>query len=103
MTEEQKPVEIAKEAPVATEPVVETKTEDVAPVAPLETTEAPATIEPVTETAPAETAVEEAKEEAKPIEEGLLEHKGQGANFPKYVFQNTAPGCFAQLLITIPS
>jgi len=83
-----KPVETAP----AAEPVVETKPTEETPV----TTEAAAVV-PATETetetpAAAETAetpavAEEAKEEeAKPVEEGALSHKGEGANFPKYVY-----------------
>ncbi|KAK3938937.1 Pleckstrin homology domain-containing protein [Diplogelasinospora grovesii] len=86
MAEQQKPVEIPQETVPATEPVTETApateavpatteattTAEAAPPAAAETTEAPAA------------ATEEAaKEEAKPIEEGSLEHKGQGTNFPK--------------------
>lgn len=81
MAEEQKPVAVPETTPAVVEPVVEpvdeTKLAEAAPVA----------------VAPAETAaeetpaapVEEAKEEAKPIEAGTLEHKGAPANFPKYV------------------
>ncbi|KAI1191871.1 Pleckstrin homology domain-containing protein [Nemania serpens] len=79
MAEEQKPVAVPETTPAVVEPVVEpvdeTKLAEAAPVA----------------VAPAETAaeetpaapVEEAKEEAKPIEAGTLEHKGAPANFPK--------------------
>jgi len=82
-------------APVA-EPVVETKpaeetpaaTEEVAAPAPVgaaETTEAAPAVA-AAETAEAPAATEEAKkevEEAKPVDEGHLSHKGEGANFPK--------------------
>jgi len=85
-----KPVETA---PVA-EPVVETKAAEETPAAPAAaTTEAtaPATETEVTpaaaETTEAPAATEEAKkeDEVKPVEEGQLAHKGEGANFPKYV------------------
>jgi len=82
-----KPVETA---PVA-EPVIETKAAEETPAAPAATTEAPATETEVApaaaETAEAPAATEEAKkeEEVKPVEEGQLAHKGEGANFPKYV------------------
>lgn len=78
MAEEQKPVEVAQEA--------------VEQVAAPVTTEAPAveTAAATEETKPAEEAVadvaapvEEKKEEVKPIEEGHLGHKAQGASFPK--------------------
>ena len=80
-----KPVETA---PIA-EPVVETKP----PGEAAET--APAVAEPevapvVTETVEEPAVAEEAKKdegevEKKPVEEGTLAHKGEGANFPKYV------------------
>lgn len=86
-------------APVA-EPVVETKPAEETPaVAPAATEEvaapAPVVAAETTEAAPAvaaaeaveaPAATEEAKkevEEAKPVDEGHLSHKGEGANFPK--------------------
>ena len=92
MADTQKPAEVPQETP-ATETVAETTpAETAAPaaeaaVAVPEVEVAPAA-EAATEVAAAEAApVEEAKkeEEVKPVEEGSLEHKGQGANFPKYV------------------
>ncbi|KAK4204030.1 Pleckstrin homology domain-containing protein [Triangularia verruculosa] len=98
MADTTKPVEVAATpAPVA-EPVVETKPAEATPTvaevsetAPaVEATPAAATETEVAAEAPAaEAEAEEAKkeeeeeEEAKPVEEGHLEHKGQGANFPK--------------------
>lgn len=90
MAEEFKPLDVA--APVA---------EEVAAPAPLVVAEETPAVEtavpvvedkPAEETKPAETeeAAEAAKEEdkkeeepAKPIEEGFLGHKAQGASFPK--------------------
>ncbi|KAK3299969.1 pleckstrin domain-containing protein [Chaetomium fimeti] len=93
MADTQKPAEVPKETPVA-EPVVETTPAAETTVETTETAAAPAvetTTEAATETpaaaeteaaaAPAEEAKKE--EEVKPVEEGHLEHKGQGANFPK--------------------
>lgn len=93
MADVQKPAEVA--TPVA-EPVVEAtpaaetaavETTETAAVPAVETTteaaiETPAAAETEAAAAPAEEAKEE---EVKPVEEGHLEHKGQGANFPKYV------------------
>lgn len=94
MAEEQKPVEVPKEAaaPAVAEPAVETKpteTTEAAPApaveaapvveAPAATTEAPAA--EATETPAAPAAEEPKKEEVVPVEEGQLEHKG--LNFPK--------------------
>lgn len=80
-----KPVDVTP----AAEPVAETKPVEETVAAPAVETTAPAA---ETEAAPAATeatetpaaAVEEAKEEEKkPVEEGHLSHKGEGANFPK--------------------
>ncbi|KAL7918135.1 Pleckstrin homology domain-containing protein [Trichoderma austrokoningii] len=94
MAEEHKPVDVA--APVA---------EEVAPVIVAEETPAVETAVPVVEdkpaeeTKPAETeeAAEAPKEEdkkeeepAKPIEEGFLGHKAQGASFPKNLIASKA-------------
>ncbi|KAK4155563.1 Pleckstrin homology domain-containing protein [Chaetomidium leptoderma] len=93
MADIQKPAEVPQETPVA-EPVVETTPAETTAVATTEAAAAPAVeatpasatdAVAATETAEAAAPVEEAKkeEEAKPVEEGQLEHKGQGANFPK--------------------
>lgn len=79
MAEEQKPVEVVQEqiaAAVAAEaPAVETT---------AVTTEE---TKPVEAAAVAETAAPaEEKKEVKPVEEGHLGHKAQGAAFPKYVY-----------------
>ncbi|PTB77934.1 hypothetical protein M440DRAFT_1462463 [Trichoderma longibrachiatum ATCC 18648] len=86
MAEEQKPVEVA--APVVKEetaPVVveETPAVEAAPVAVVE--DKPAEEAKPAEAEEAEAAKEEDKkeEEAKPVEEGFLGHKAQGASFPK--------------------
>ncbi|KAK4136818.1 hypothetical protein BT67DRAFT_448109 [Trichocladium antarcticum] len=89
MADTQKPVEVPVEAPAAApvETTTAAATEAVAAPAadavPAVTAEAATDAAATTEAAAA--PVEEAKkeEEAKPVEEGSLEHKGQGANFPK--------------------
>ncbi|KAK4170089.1 Pleckstrin homology domain-containing protein [Cladorrhinum sp. PSN259] len=85
MADTQKPVEVA---PVA-EPVVETKPAETAATEATEVAAAPA-VEATPAAATEEVAVateekaeEKKEEEVKPVEEGHLEHKGQGANFPK--------------------
>ena len=40
---------------------------------------------PVEESAPVDATVEDNKDEVKPVEEGHLSHKAQGASFPKSV------------------
>lgn len=98
MAEEQKPVAVPETTPAVVEPVVEpvdeTKPAEVVPavVAPAET---------AAEETPA-APVEEAKEEAKPIEAGTLEHKGAPANFPKYVESETAGKTTTWLLTELP-
>ncbi|PQE21769.1 immunogenic protein [Rutstroemia sp. NJR-2017a WRK4] len=90
MSEVQKPVEepVAAPAPAtietpATEPIVESATEE-APAATADvTTEAPVAEEPATETA-AEAAP--AAKEVKPIEEGVLGYKGPGL-LKSFIFQ----------------
>jgi len=93
MADTQKPAEVPQETAVA-EPVAETTpaettvaaTTEAAAAPAAETTPAAATETPAAaaETEAAAAPAEEAKkEEAKPVEEGQLEHKGQGANFPK--------------------
>lgn len=94
MADTQKPVEVAQETPVV-EPVAETKPAETAAAEATETAAAPA-VEATPAAATEEVAAAEAKteekaeekkeEEVKPVEEGHLEHKGQGANFPKYDF-----------------
>lgn len=85
MADEQKLVAVPETTPAVAEPVVET----VAETKPAEETPAAeAAAETAAEEAPAPTA-EEAKEEVKPIEAGILEHKGAPANFPKYVIQSS--------------
>lgn len=110
MADTQKPADVPQETP-ATEPVAETKPAEGAVVETPAAATTDAAAAPAAEAAPAaaegnataegaaateeakkeEDAKEEAKdeskkdEEVKPIEEGYLEHKGQGANFPKYV------------------
>ncbi|KAL6863012.1 hypothetical protein ACO1O0_003256 [Amphichorda felina] len=82
MAEEQKTVDIpkAEETPA---PAVETPKEE-APAAEEPKTEEPAPAEDKpAEDKPAEETKAEEKEEVKPIEEGLLGHKAQGASFPK--------------------
>lgn len=76
-------------APVV-EPVVETKTAEetpaVAPVAEAEAAAPAAEVEAAAETTEAPAATEETKteeEEKKPVDEGHLSHKPEGANFPK--------------------
>lgn len=94
MAEEQKNVEVPKDiqttetAPAVTaitasepvkEEIVTDKTEEPKPAEATEEAKAE-------ETKPAEgeeTKAEEKKEEVKPIEEGQLGHKAQGASFPK--------------------
>ncbi|KAI0454874.1 Pleckstrin homology domain-containing protein [Xylaria acuta] len=79
MAEEQKPVAVPETTPAVAEPVVE-------PVAETKPTEETPAAEAPAETKTEETPtapVEEAKEEAKPVEAGTLEHKGAPANFPK--------------------
>ena len=89
MAEEQKPVEVPKEEVAA--PAVATETTPAVVAEPTaDAVPATTTTETATETAAAADAtpapVEDKKdEEVKPVEEGTLEHKGQGANFPKYV------------------
>jgi hypothetical protein len=90
MADTQKPAEVPQETPVA-EPVVETtapaatETPAVAPAVeastPVAETDAAAVVQENAAAAPVEEAKKE--EEVKPVEEGHLEHKGQGANFPK--------------------
>jgi hypothetical protein len=98
MADTQKPAEVPKETLVA-EPVAETtapattETAAVAPAVeaaatPVADTEAAAVVEESAAAAPVEDAKKE--EEVKPVEEGQLEHKGQGANFPKYVVARVA-------------
>jgi len=97
MADEQKPVEVPKDAPVAETPA-ETKPAE-APAAedkpaedkPAETTEAAAATETAAEAAP---AAEGKKEEVVPIEEGTLDHKGAGANFPKNLYYSKQPFWF---------
>jgi hypothetical protein len=73
------PVATSETMPAVAEPtvvpVVEIKSGEEAPV-----TEAPAETTAEETSAPAE----EAKAEVKPMEDGVLEHKGAPANFPKY-------------------
>ncbi len=84
-----KPVEVPKEetAPVVAEPAAAVETPVAAatetPAAPAEP-EVAATTETPAET-PAAPAEEAKEEEKKPVEEGHLSHKGEGAGFPKYV------------------
>jgi hypothetical protein len=85
MADTTKPVETA---PVVA-PVVEAKPVEETPAVAAETS-APAVAEVEAAPAAAETAetpaaaAEETKvEEKKPVEEGVLSHKGEGANFPK--------------------
>lgn len=96
MAEEQKNVEIAKDlqapevAPAVTaitvgEPVKEEIPIDNKPVEETKPAEATEAVK-ADETKPVEgeeTKAEEKKEEVKPIEEGQLSHKAQGASFPK--------------------
>ncbi|KAL2018564.1 hypothetical protein VTK56DRAFT_606 [Thermocarpiscus australiensis] len=93
MADTQKPAEVSQETP-ATEPVTVTETKPAETTAATadETAAAPAADATAAAAAEADAAAETAaapveetkkEEEAKPIEEGTLEHKGQGANFPK--------------------
>jgi cell division septation protein DedD len=82
MADTAKPVETVP----AAEPVVETKVEETPAAATTEAAAAETEATPVaTETTEAPAAAEEAApvEEKKPVEEGTLAHKGEGANFPK--------------------
>ncbi|KAK0618173.1 Pleckstrin homology domain-containing protein [Bombardia bombarda] len=83
MAEEQKPVEVPKDLVAATEPVAETKPVEVAPATTTEAEAAPTAVEPIVEAAAAPAEEAKKEEEVKPVDEGSLEHKGQGANFPK--------------------
>lgn len=103
MADQQKPVEeVPKDAPAAETPA-DTKPE----AAPAE--EKPAEDKPAETEAPAEGAAEaasdnkpaaeddknaEEKEAAAPVEEGTLEHKGAGANFPKNLYYSKQPFWF---------
>jgi hypothetical protein len=88
MAEETKPVEVPKTEEAAVEPVpavaetkpVETAATEAAPAETAATTSETPAAEPAAEAA---APAEEAKKEVTPIEEGHLEHKGKGANFPK--------------------
>ncbi|KAK3382477.1 Pleckstrin homology domain-containing protein [Lasiosphaeria ovina] len=91
MADTVKPTEVPQETVPATEPVVEAAPAEVAPAttepAATEAEAAPAAVaEPVAATEAAAPAEETKAEELKPVEEGSLEHKGQGANFPKNIF-----------------
>ncbi len=68
---------------VAAAPAVEPAKEETpaAPAVEATTVEEPAAA--TTDDKPAEEAKPEEKEEVKPIEEGILGHKAQGASFPK--------------------
>ncbi|KAK4180150.1 Pleckstrin homology domain-containing protein [Triangularia setosa] len=90
MADTTKPVEVAATAAPVSEPVVETKPAEATPAAAEVSETAPAVeaapaAAAATETEAPAAEAEEAKkeEEIKPVEEGHLEHKGQGANFPK--------------------
>ncbi|KAJ6442927.1 immunogenic protein [Purpureocillium lavendulum] len=82
MAEEQKPVVDVPEVPKE-----ETTPAVVEPVADVAATETAAPAETTAEAAPAEATeapkAEDKKDEVKPVEEGHLGHKAQGASFPK--------------------
>ncbi|KAK0734832.1 Pleckstrin homology domain-containing protein [Lasiosphaeria miniovina] len=96
MADTVKPTEVPQETVPATEPVVKAVPAEAVPAeaapattepAATEVEAAPATVaEPVAATEAAAPAEETKAEELKPVEEGSLEHKGQGANFPKNIF-----------------
>lgn len=92
MAEEQKPAEVPKDTPVAAEAATETTpAAEPAAAAPAETTTEAAAADVAADPVEAAAPVEEPKkeeEEVKPIEEGNLEHKAQGANFPKNLFSS---------------
>ncbi|MBE3043493.1 hypothetical protein IMZ48_13160, partial [Candidatus Bathyarchaeota archaeon] len=101
MAEQQKTVEVPQvEVPVA-ETAAETKPVE-APAAEEKPAEDKVVDAPAAEDKPAEEkaaetdapAAEEKKEDATPVEEGTLEHKGAGANFPKNLYYSKQPFWF---------
>ena len=87
MAEEQKNVVVPQEVK-AEETVAPIATEPAAPATEVTTADKPVeetvkTDEAATEEKPAEEKKTEEKKEVKPIEEGQLGHKAQGASFPK--------------------
>ncbi|SPO02216.1 uncharacterized protein DNG_04889 [Cephalotrichum gorgonifer] len=105
MADQQKPAEVVQDAPAVetpaeTKPVEaaaaeETPAAEATPAAATEAPAAEAAAEPAAETTEPPPAAEDKKEEEPtPVEEGTLEHKGAGANFPKNLYYSKQPFWF---------